>query len=129
MCLRGASAIEDILKRNPADRLRVLVVWEPILPTDWVSPGRLVQSRISDARVTQFWDRHHLVAKEFSQQLSASSQPHCCRNDGILWDVAVLYLQPTQWNNASPDFVDGPVVKASRDLAKMLPGRGEQPHP
>jgi hypothetical protein len=95
---------------------------------DWASPSRLVQSRISDARVTQFWDKHHLIAKELSQQLPAISQPHCCRRDGVLWDVVVLYPQRAQWKGASPDFIDGPVAKASDDIVKMLSGGKEHTH-
>jgi hypothetical protein len=88
---------------------------------DWARPGRLVQSRIRDSRVTQFWDKHHLVAQQLRHQLSAASQPPCCRDDEILWDVAALYPPQTQWKTASPAFIDGPVVKAADGIAKRLP--------
>src|SRR6202007_3128832 len=59
----GASAVEDVLRRNANDHLHVLVVWEPVLPMDWARPNRWVRLRINDPRVTQFWDKDHLVAK------------------------------------------------------------------
>jgi hypothetical protein len=124
----GASAVEDVLRRNANDHLHVLVVWEPILPMDWARPNRWVRSRISDPRVTQFWDNDHLVAKELEHQLPADMQLHCCRRKGVLWDVVALYSHDTQWEHASPDFVDGPVVKASDRMEKSLRQTGERAH-
>ena len=98
--------------------MRVLVVWEPILPTDWSQPSGMVQSRISDTRVIQYWDNDHLVAGELRRQLS--SEPSCCQRKGILWDFAALYGNQAQWGNSSPAFADGPVVDAASDLEKRL---------
>jgi len=78
----------------------------------------MVQSRISDTRVVQYWDNDHLVARELQHQLS--SEPSCCERKGILWDLAVLYGKHAQWGNSSPLFADGPVVKAAPDLTKLL---------
>jgi len=99
-------------------RVRVLVVWEPILPTDWSRPSGMVQSRISDTRVIQYWDNDHLVAGELRRQLS--SEPSCCQRSGILWDLAVLYEKQAQWGNASPVFAEGPVVDAAPALEKRI---------
>ena len=87
-----------------------------------------MRSRINDPRVTQFWDKQHFVAKELSQQLPPTIQLHCCRRAGVLWDVVALYLHDAHWEDASPDFVDGPVVKASNSLEKRLHQTSEQAH-
>lgn len=126
MCLRGASAVENLLKRNASDHLHVLVVWEPILPTDWARPNRWVRSRIADPRVTQFWDKDHLVAKELDQHLPSNTALHCCRRAGVLWDVEALYSPGAQWERASPEFVDGPVLKATDRMEKALRKTTEQ---
>lgn len=39
MTAGGASAVEDVLRQNANPNIRVFVVWEPILPTDYSSPG------------------------------------------------------------------------------------------
>jgi hypothetical protein len=70
--------------------------------------------------VTPFWDKDHLVAKELSHQLPPTIQLHCCRRGGVLCDVVALYSPNAHWEDASPDFVDGPVVKASDSLGKRL---------
>jgi hypothetical protein len=98
--------------------MRVLVVWEPILPTDWSSPSGVVQSRISDTRVIQYWDNDHLVAEALQRQLP--SEPRCCRRNSILWDLAVLYGKQAQWGNSAPVFADGPVVDAAPAVEKRL---------
>jgi hypothetical protein len=69
--------------------------------------------------VTQFWDKDHLVAKELAQHLPADTQLNCCRRAGVLWDVEVLYSPDAQWGHASPEFVDGPVVKATDRMEKV----------
>jgi len=117
--LRGASATEDLLQREKSVNLAILVVWEPILASDWSRPTRPVLARISDPRVKQFWDKDHLIAKQLDQQLS-TSQPDCCRHAGILWDVVALYPKGVQWGGSQPIFIDGAVVKVKVELAKQV---------
>ena len=78
----------------------------------------MVQSRISDRRVIQYWDKDHLVADALRRQLP--SEPSCCQRKGILWDLALLYRKHAQWGNSSPVFADGPVVDAAPTLEKRL---------
>lgn len=104
--------------------IRVLVVWEPMLLTDWWSPSGMVQSRISDPRVIQYWDKDHLVAKELRQQLT--SPPSCCQSGGILWDMAALYPKRAQWGDSSPVFADGPVVKVAPVLEEACWALGQK---
>ncbi|HXY11033.1 MAG TPA: hypothetical protein VEI52_24585 [Terriglobales bacterium] len=73
----------------------------------------MVQSRISDTRVIQYWDEGYLVAEQLRQQLSTA--PTCCQRSGRLWDLAALYGKEAMWG-ASPVFADGTVVDAVRTL-------------
>lgn len=108
--------------------LKVLVVWEPILPTDWGRPTTWVLSRISDRRAMQFWDKDHLVAKELRRHLG-KMHPSCCSSAGILWDIVAVYPQGAKWG-AVPAFIDGPVVDAAaeaRTQIAVVAKTGEQP--
>ena len=116
MCLRGVSAIEQILKQNHSADLRVFVVWEPILPTDWFRPSRYVQHRIPDPRAIQFWDKNHLVATALRAHLH---EPELEGRSKILWDVVAVYPKEAEWNSA-PVFFGGPVVRAAPEVAKKL---------
>jgi hypothetical protein len=110
----GASAAEHVLKQE-SGKLTVLVVWEPILPSDWSRPTHPVMARIPDSRVIQFWDKDHLIAEELSRQLR-TKQPSCCRHSGTLWDLVALYPNGTNWNESEPFYVDGPVYKIESEL-------------
>jgi hypothetical protein len=110
--------VEEILKQHQSARLRVLVVWEPMLPTDWSRPSGMVQSRISDPRVVQFWDKDHLVANELRQQLSGSQI--CCQRDGIIWDVAAFYARDVQWGSTGPEFFGGAVLDVAPSLQERV---------
>ncbi len=109
--------------QNP--NIRILVVWEPILPTDWASPSSSVLSRISDRRAVQFWDKRHLLAEKLRQGLvadPAQPEPNCCERRGILWDVAALYPKQMRWGSSLPPavFLDGPVLRVKAELQKNL---------
>ena len=101
-----------------AANLKVLVVWEPILPTDWSRPITPVLARISDRRAMQFWDKDHLIAKELRQHLG-ETHPSCCSSAGILWDIAAVYPQGAKWG-AAPAFIDGPVVDAAPEARTQI---------
>lgn len=107
-----------MLNREKSNNLTVLVVWEPILASDWSRPTRPVLARIPDQRVIQFWDKDHLTAKQLDGQLS-NRQPSCCRHAGILWDLVALYPKGVQWGSSEPMYIDGPVVKVKAELAKQ----------
>jgi hypothetical protein len=105
----------------------VLVVWEPILATDWSSPSGNTLARISDHRARQFWDPKHLVAQQLSRHAKEKPQPEpdCCVNKGNHWDEAILYGPHSKWSDGpTPVFWNGPVVKAIPGLESVL---GEQP--
>jgi hypothetical protein len=93
----------------------VLVVWEPMLATDWGSPSQSTLARISDPRATQFWDPEHLVSLELSRIAKAKAaqlQLDCCEDKGFFWDDAILYAPPTQWKELPVSvFWNGPVWK------------------
>ena len=104
--------------------MRVLVVWEPILATDWRRPGARVLGRIPDRRARQFWDPNHLVAEQLArpaQQKPGKLEPDCCVRRGFHWDEAILYPPHSHWSDEpDPVFWNGPVYRISASLDKAL---------
>ena len=103
----------------------VLVVWEPILPTDWEPVTTAVLARIHTRGVAQFWDHDHSAAGELSRELASNPRgpkPHCCTVHGNLWDFAALYPKGALWQAAAPQaaFADGPVVDVQSSLSREL---------
>jgi hypothetical protein len=76
-----------------------MVVWEPILTSDWSRPTRPVMARIFDKRVSQFWDKNQLLTKPLSAQLR-TQRLNCCRHSGTRWDLVALYSKGTNWNDS-----------------------------
>jgi len=79
----------------------------------------MVQGRVSDLRVEQFWDKGHLVAKELKQRFP-SSQTLCCQRHGILWDFAAVYPAKTEWNASAPVFFGGTVLDVADEVDQHL---------
>jgi hypothetical protein len=114
--------VESILKQDQSDSVRVFVVWEPMLPTDWYRPTRPTLKRVSDKRAVQFWDKSHLIAAQVKKQLQQfhESDPSCCDNGGHLWDMAAVYAPGVRWGEAAPAFDDGPVYRIAPTLHQKL---------
>jgi len=102
----------------------VLVVWEPILATDWRPPSGSTLGRIPDSRVRQFWDPKHVVSAKLKDRAALTpnqSRPDCCIQKGFYWDEAILYPAGTHWKDAPPSvFWNGPVVKVIPSLDRTL---------
>ncbi|MGA3042604.1 MAG: hypothetical protein ABSF54_17650 [Bryobacteraceae bacterium] len=89
--------------------LRVFVVWEPVLITDWHAPGAGAVARIPDARVTQFWDPR----RSLSQAI---------RRGRVVWDYVAIYPPGVRWSDAfpAPRFSGAPVVRVIDDFRRQL---------
>ncbi len=124
--MRGASALEDLLRRTPETSLHVFVVWEPVLWTDLAPPLSSVLARLSDSRVRQFWDRRRLVSAGLLRVLDAGhaggvgADPP--EQDGIVWDTVAIYPPGVVWGDSmpAPGFVDGPVIRVIGEVARRL---------
>jgi hypothetical protein len=112
------------LTRHPERKIRVLVVWEPILATDWKPPGANTMARIPDQRARQFWDAKHVVASALSsmvKQKLRQPEPSCCVQNGFYWDAAILYAPRAHWSDEPISlFWSGPVVRIIPGLEKAL---------
>jgi len=102
----------------------VLVVWEPILATDWRPPSGSTLGRIPDGRVRQFWDPKHVVSSELKDRASRTGsmpKPDCCVQKGFYWDGAILYPAGVRWKDVPTSvFWNGPVVKVIPSLEGEL---------
>ena len=116
-----------MLKSNPQIKLRVLVVWEPILASDWFHPSTGTLARVSDPRAMQFWDPKHIVSAELHRSRAAipgQPEPSCCDHGGVYWDMAILYAPGATWTETlpRPAKMEGPVYKIAENLANELSG-------
>jgi hypothetical protein len=98
--------------------VRVFVVWEPVLPTDWSSPSTATLRRIADSRVVQFWDKGRLISRFMGER----------DRRNVVWDYIAVYGQGAVRNDHPPQslYQGGPVVRviesARAALARALLG-------
>jgi hypothetical protein len=104
----------------------VFAVWQPMLPTDVSAPTSGTLGRLSDARVRQYYDPNHLLAKQMGADARAPQPvPECCTRKGILWDLMATYPQGRLWTDKIPvaEVFNGPVVDVLDGLTKLLGGK------
>jgi hypothetical protein len=80
------------------------VVWEPVLPTDWMAPSTATLRRVPDIRAQQYWDNGRLLSKAMGEQDKSS----------IVWDSVAVYPRGLIWGEGAPPqalFEQGPVVR------------------
>ncbi len=102
-CLQGAAEMQRVLSRNSGKAVTVLAVWNPILPTDWSTPGARDRFRLTDARVAHFWDPQHMVTAAIQRSGEAAHlDPGCCWKKERWWDFAAVFPPGVRWEGGSP---------------------------
>jgi hypothetical protein len=115
-----------VLSEHPKARIRVLVVWEPILATDLGPPLPWVLSGISDHRAMQFWDSRRALSAELNHGAVADpSGSLAAFTDEIgstFWDVIALFPPGVRWDSPPPNPSDWhyPVVAHLEEVRKHL---------
>jgi hypothetical protein len=100
--LQGASALQTQLEQLSDPKIRVFVIWEPVIPTDLAAPSTMTLKRLSDLRISQYWDKELLVSKSIGEQ------------DGIVWDYVAVYPPGKMWEQSPPEpsYSKAPVIQA-----------------
>jgi hypothetical protein len=107
--------------------VRVFIVWEPILPTDFVAPTTSVLGRAPDPRVQQYWDPNHVLAKQMAADVRPPQpRQECCLRAGNLWDLVAVYPKGMQWDVRMPiaTMFDGPVVNVIEAMSAAIGASG-----
>jgi len=124
--LRGASAIADVLKANPDPRLRVYVIWEPVLETDWGTPSPTLTANVADPRAQHFWDPGRTLSAAYGGAANldrlSPNRKIAFRMKDVIWDAALVYPPNTKWGTPAQLLI-APVFKFRDDLALALPSR------
>jgi len=99
--LQGASATGQLLREINSQDVRVFVIWEPVLPTDFAAPSTAALARIPDPRAAQYWDRRRALSHLLGEHNRSS----------VVWDYIAVYAPGKLWQDASPKpiYSDGPV--------------------
>jgi len=125
--LQGASATGRLLREINNQDVRVFVIWEPVLPTDFVAPSTASLARIPDARAAQYWDTRRALSHLLGEHNRST----------VVWDYIAVYAPGTLWQDVPPkpfysdhpvrDVISGAKESIQRLLANSTtPAGGEE---
>ena len=92
--------------------VRVFVIWEPVLATDWSSPSTATLGRVSDTRAIQFWDKGRVISHSMGEHDRRS----------VVWDYIAVYPRGAVWEDGPPEalYHGGPVVEVTEPARAAL---------
>jgi hypothetical protein len=104
-----------LLREINSQDVRVFVIWEPVLATDFVAPSTAALARIPDARVAQYWDRKRALSHLLGERNRST----------VVWDYIAVYAPGTLWQDAPPKpiYSDNPVhdvIGGAKDSIQRL---------
>lgn len=106
VCVRGASALGELLARYPEASVRLQVVWVPVVETDHGPPEPSVTAPLDDPRVTWYWDKDRILSPLMAarmMQLYREGHPVPQIDSGdIVWDVIASFAPATSWEEPFP---------------------------
>jgi hypothetical protein len=102
--------------------VRVFVIWEPVLPTDFVAPSTAALARIPDGRASQYWDRKRSLSHFLGEHNRST----------VVWDHIAVYAPGTLWQDAPPKpvYSDNPVrdvISDAKDAIQRLLASASKP--
>ena len=120
--MQGASATGKLLREINSQDVRVFVIWEPVLPTDFVAPSTAALGRIPDPRAAQYWDRTRALSHLLGEHNRSS----------VVWDYIAVYAPGTLWQDAPPKpiYSDNPVrdvIGGAKESINRLLAAGTTP--
>ena len=126
MCVRGASALDELLAEFPNARIHVQVVWEPVLKSDIAAPITKVLGLLDDQRVSQYWDPNRVVSQDLVRAVNA--QPGRYRLEEALppgfiaWDVVAVFGGDARWDDdlPVPAYYGGPVAHVMTETKESI---------
>ena len=86
-----------MLQDTPENRLRVYLIWQPVLQSDNRASAERRTHEFASEEFVHFWDRSRFTGKLWQ---------HILNRKAIPWDVYLLYDGSTQWEETPtrPDF-------------------------
>jgi hypothetical protein len=120
--LQGASATGQLLREFNSKDVRVFVIWEPVLVTDFTAPSTAALARIPDLRVSQYWDRKRALSHLLGER----------DRSNVVWDYFAVYAPGPLWQDAPPKpvYSDHPVrdvISGARNAIQRLLATGTNP--
>jgi hypothetical protein len=101
MCLSGAREVQnEVLAKIKSDKLKVFVIWTPVLPMDTRDKALDGMKLVADMRAAHFWDKAHHLSKEYGKTLQLPG------GLTFAWDVYLVFDAKALWMKTAPEPAD-----------------------
>ena len=87
---------EKILNQIDSDKLKVFVVWMPVLPGDSHEQALASMELISDGRTVHYWDSERKLGGRYGTVVDLP------RGWQLAWDVYFAFDAQTEWKETPP---------------------------
>jgi len=96
-----------LLREINSKDVRVFVIWEPVLATDFTAPSTAALARIPDLRASQYWDRKRALSNLLGESNRST----------VVWDYIAVYS----------DHPVRDVIRGAKDAIQRLLATGTNP--
>jgi hypothetical protein len=107
-------------------RVRLFVVWEPVIATDIAPPTTGTLARIHDRRAIQYWDDDKALSADIVRSVVAAPDRYGLGDelgaDSVVWDTVAVFPPELRWEREFPvpSYYGVPVVSSARGLGDAL---------
>ncbi|MBZ5619449.1 MAG: hypothetical protein LAQ69_12110 [Acidobacteriia bacterium] len=116
------------MRANSRANVRVFVIWEPVLVTDWWRPSQALTSLVPDPRAVHFYDLRRQLSGMYGGRSKldtlAGIRKVGFRMKNVVWDAALVYPPGAKWGSPAQLLV-APVVEYRDDLADAMAQLGQ----
>jgi hypothetical protein len=107
------------MHRNATADIRIFVIWEPVLPTDWSRPDASITSNVPDRRALHYWDPNRRLSALYGSSANAANLAATStisfKMKDVIWDAALVYPPGARWG-AHAERLVAPVYKYADSL-------------
>ncbi|MFH1965216.1 MAG: DsbA family protein [Acidobacteriota bacterium] len=94
-CIKAVAELQEILEKHPDGKLKVMLLWGPLMQTDTSSITRRAMQYIKDKRVDHYWDLWRWGYRTYTENLKIP--------EFEAWDLFVFYEAGKKWEEGPPD--------------------------
>ena len=95
-CLRGAADIQNMLSKESGARIKVLILWAPILGRDSRRAAQQAAAYLRDPRAEHFWDLWNFGRQHYNKKLQYPEEASA-------WNIFILYKPHLAWHRSGPE--------------------------
>ena len=93
-CMKAVVELQQILEKHPDGKIKVMLLWGPLMQTDTSSITRRMMQYIRDERVDNYWDLWRWGYRTYTENLKIP--------EFEAWDLFIFYEAGKKWEGTPP---------------------------